>query len=129
MSVKSWESLVIALRLFIGLEAALKASFHCSAAGSVPQTAHWQVTTEPAFVTKQKPSSIKPITIFETTRPGGSSSYFWSENSWTPPRPSLKPHWTDHPNLMQNGPENFPQKPSFKPTETQEVSSSDLDGR
>ncbi|XP_043685501.1 serine proteinase stubble-like isoform X1 [Vespula pensylvanica] len=107
------------------------------AAGSVPQTSHWQVTTEPAFVTKQRPSSsssstsllsssstssssVKPITVFETTRPFGASSYFWSENSWTPPRPSLKPHWTDNPSLMQNGPESFPHRPSFKPTESQE---------
>ncbi|KAI4491504.1 hypothetical protein M0804_002896 [Polistes exclamans] len=123
-----------------------------SAAGSVPQTSHWQVTTEPAFVTKQRPSSsssstsslsstsssssfspaststtsstfsssAKPSTTFETTRPFGASSYFWSENSWTPPRPSLKPHWTDNPSLMQNGPESFPHQANFKPTESQE---------
>ncbi|XP_014486896.1 PREDICTED: serine proteinase stubble-like [Dinoponera quadriceps] len=123
-----------------------------SAAGSIPQTSHWQVTTEPAFVTKQKPSSLssssftlpsssstsfsssssssspssssssKPITTVtasETVRvpPLGTSSHFWS-NSWTPPRPSLKPHWTDNPGLLQNGPENFPPRPSFKPTES-----------
>ncbi|KAG5335449.1 STUB proteinase, partial [Acromyrmex charruanus] len=120
-----------------------------SAAGSVPQTSHWQVTTEPAFVTKQKPSSLssslptsfsslsssssssssasassKPITAItvpETVRiPSlGTSSHFWS-NSWTPPRPSLKPHWTDSPSLLQNGPENFPPRPSLKPTESQQ---------
>ncbi|XP_025158310.1 serine proteinase stubble isoform X2 [Harpegnathos saltator] len=131
-----------------------------SAAGSIPQTSHWQVTTEPAFVTKQKPlpssssssfslpsssssssslsssstlfsfssspssssSSSKPITTItasETVRvpPSSTSSHFWS-NSWTPPRPSLKPHWTDNPGLLQNGPENFPLRPSFKPTES-----------
>ncbi|XP_012536823.1 serine proteinase stubble isoform X2 [Monomorium pharaonis] len=118
-----------------------------SAAGSVPQTSHWQVTTEPAFVTKQKPSSVsssfssslptslsspslssssssKPttaITVPETVRipSSGTSSHFWS-NSWTPPRPSLKPHWTDSPGLLHNGPENFPPRPSLKPTESQQ---------
>ncbi|XP_053977133.1 serine proteinase stubble-like [Hylaeus volcanicus] len=90
-----------------------------SAAGSVPQTSHWQITTEPAFVTKQRPfSSTKPMGSLETAKP--SSSHFWSENSWTPPRPSLKPHWTDNPSLLQNGPEGFPPRPSFKPTEPQE---------
>ncbi|XP_012227954.2 serine proteinase stubble isoform X1 [Linepithema humile] len=113
-----------------------------SAAGSVPQTSHWQVTTEPAFVTKQKPSSLslvstsfsspsssssssssKPttaITVSETVRIPSSStnSHFWS-NNWTPPRPSMKPHWTDSPSLLQNGPENFPPRPNFKPTEPQ----------
>ncbi|KAL0103145.1 hypothetical protein PUN28_017460 [Cardiocondyla obscurior] len=121
-----------------------------SAAGSVPQTSHWQVTTEPAFVTKQKPSSasssfssslptsfssssssslsssskpITAITVPETVRiPSlGTSSHFWS-NSWTPPRPSLKPHWTDSPGLLQNGPESFPPRPSLKPTEPQQNS-------
>ncbi|XP_011646256.1 serine proteinase stubble isoform X2 [Pogonomyrmex barbatus] len=127
-----------------------------STAGSVPQTSHWQVTTEPAFVTKQKPSSLssssssssslsfssfstsfsspssssspslsKPITaitVSETVRipSSGTSSHFWS-NSWTPgPRPSLKPHWTDSPSLLQNGPESFPPRPSLKPTESQQ---------
>ncbi|XP_029163880.1 serine proteinase stubble isoform X2 [Nylanderia fulva] len=120
-----------------------------SAAGSIPQTSHWQVTTEPAFVTKQKPSlsssspfsstssfssssfssslsslsSSKPmtaITVPETVRipSSGTNSHFWS-NSWTPPRPSLKPHWTDSPGFLQNGPESFPSRPSFKPTESQ----------
>jgi len=133
------------------IELNLKFIFHSSAAGSVPQTSHWQVTTEPAFVTKQKPSSLssvsssfssslptsfsssssssssssKPITAItvpETVRiPSlGTSSHFWS-NSWTPPRPSLKPHWTDSPSLLQNGPENFPPKSSLKPTESQQV--------
>ncbi|GAB1865236.1 Serine proteinase stubble [Camponotus japonicus] len=125
-----------------------------SAAGSIPQTSHWQVTTEPVFVTKQKPSSLsssssssssfsstssfssssfpsslsssssssKPMTtITETVRipSSGTNSHFWS-NSWTPPRPSLKPHWTDSPGLLQNGPESFPSRPSFKPTESQQ---------
>nr|XP_031847367.1 serine proteinase stubble-like [Nomia melanderi] len=92
-----------------------------SAAGSVPQTSHWQVTTEPAFITKQRPSSsTKPAGSLETAKPMPVSSHFWSENSWTPPRPSLKPHWTDNPSLLQNGPEGFPPRPSFKPTEPQE---------
>ncbi|CAD1468668.1 unnamed protein product, partial [Heterotrigona itama] len=94
--------------------------FTTSAAGSLPQTSHWHVTTEPVFVTKQRPSSsTKPMGSLETTKPLTSSSHFWSENSWTPPRPSLKPHWTDNPSLLQNGPEAFPPRPSFKPTEPQ----------
>lgn len=135
-------------KLHIGLD--VKVVFHSSAAGSIPQTSHWQVSTEPAFVTKQKPSlsssspfsstssfssssfpsslssslaSSKPmtaITVSETVRipSSGTNSHFWS-NSWTPPRPSLKPHWTDSPGLLQNGPESFPSRPSFKPTESQ----------
>ncbi|XP_066582475.1 serine proteinase stubble-like isoform X2 [Prorops nasuta] len=95
-----------------------------SVAGSAGQTSHWQITTEPAFVTKQRPSSSsKPINNQESTRPSSSSSssgQFWSENSWSPPRPSLKPHWTDNPSLVENGPENFPQRPNLKPTEPQE---------
>ena len=102
--------------------ASFKLFFHSSAAGSLPQTSHWHVTTEPVFVTKQRPSSsTKPMGSLETTKPLTSSSHFWSENSWTPPRPSLKPHWTDNPSLLQNGPEAFPPRPSFKPTEPQEV--------
>lgn len=126
----------------------LKFVFYSSAAGSVPQTSHWQVTTEPAFVTKQKPSSLslsslflstsfsssssslsssssssKPttaITVSENVRipSSNTNSHFWS-NNWTPPRPSVKPHWTDSPSLLQNGPENFPPRPNFKPTEPQ----------
>lgn len=102
--------------------ASFKLFFHSSAAGSLPQTSHWHVTTEPVFVTKQRPSSsTKPMGSSETTKPLTSSSHFWSENSWSPPRPSLKPHWTDNPSLLQNGPEAFPPRPSFKPTEPQEV--------
>lgn len=169
------QSITLLHSVSLGIESNLKFVFHSSAAGSIPQTSHWQVTTEPAFVTKQKPSSLssssfslppssssssmsslfpspsssssspfssssssKPIsamTVPETVRipsSGTSSSHFWS-NSWTPPRPSLKPHWTDNPSLLQNGPENFPPRPSFKPTESQQVRtyifSSDIDCR
>ncbi|CAL7938578.1 unnamed protein product [Xylocopa violacea] len=97
-----------------------------SAAGSVPQTSHWQVSTEPAFVTKQRPTpstSARPIGLSGTDKPSVGSSQFWSENSWTPPRPSLKPHWMDNPSLVvQNGPAPFPPRPSFvkpNPTEPQ----------
>lgn len=142
------------------IEPNLKCIFHSSAAGSVPQTSHWQVTTEPAFVTKQKPSSassvsssfssslptsfssssssasssslsssskpITTITVPETVRipSSGTSSHFWS-NSWTPPRPSLKPHWTDSPSLLL--PESPPPRPSLKPTESQQVRTRFLD--
>ncbi|KAL6418526.1 hypothetical protein ACFW04_012028 [Cataglyphis niger] len=75
-----------------------------------------------SFASSLSSSSSKPMTtisVSETVRVPSSStnSHFWS-NSWTPPRPSLKPHWTDSPALLQNGPENFPSRPSFKPTES-----------
>ena len=57
---------------------------YCSAAGSVPQTAHWQLTTEPAFVTRNKP-------VASTTwsnKPNHNKPHSWSADSQ---RPSYKP--------------------------------------
>lgn len=75
------------------------AHYDCSAAGSVPQTSHWQVTTEPAFVTRHKPP---PAQL------SSSSDVGWSSANQHHHHPH-KPQWTDS------------QRPNFKPTETQEV--------
>ncbi|XP_046624539.1 serine proteinase stubble-like [Neodiprion virginianus] len=87
-------------------------------AGLTQPSVHWQVTTEPAFITKHKPATSRPPTILEAARPTASSPQIWSENSWTPPQPSLKPHWTDDPSWLSNGPHSFPSKPagSQRPT-------------
>ncbi|XP_048516051.1 serine proteinase stubble isoform X2 [Athalia rosae] len=80
-------------------------------AGFTQHTIQWQVTTEPAFVTKQKTPTERPPTVLEATRPTVSSPQIWSENTWTPPRQSPKPHWTDSPTWFEGGPESFPSKP------------------
>ncbi|KAJ8686922.1 hypothetical protein QAD02_022716 [Eretmocerus hayati] len=66
------------------------------AAGSVPQTAHWQVTTEPAFITKHKPIAAS-LSLMSSHRP--------EIDAWPAQH---KPHWADS------------QRPSYKPSETQE---------
>ncbi|RLU18662.1 hypothetical protein DMN91_009019 [Ooceraea biroi] len=75
-----------------------------------------QADNRPNFISKPNTWSLstkRPSTT-TTIRP---TIIRQPSTSWTPPRPSLKPHWTDSPGLVQNGPESFPQRPSFKPTE------------
>ncbi|XP_043276416.1 serine proteinase stubble-like isoform X2 [Venturia canescens] len=91
---------------------------HTSTGGSSSaQTTHWKVTTEPAFVTKLSTTTMTGPTV---TIPGvKNGAHLWSDHSWTPQlASSIKPHWTDVQDLLDNEPDRFQNRPSFEPTES-----------
>ncbi|XP_070154743.1 serine proteinase stubble isoform X2 [Polyergus mexicanus] len=77
-----------------------------------------QEDQRPNFISKPNVWALSTKTSTTTTT---KSIYVKQPStSWTPPRPSLKPHWTDSSALFQNGSESFLSRPSFKPTESQQ---------
>ncbi|XP_011296952.1 serine proteinase stubble isoform X2 [Fopius arisanus] len=62
-----------------------------STESSLGQTTHWHVTTEPAFVTKQK----NPGHPSSPSRPGYPVGHFWGDNTWSHPPSEERPSWTD----------------------------------
>ncbi|KAL7292188.1 hypothetical protein TKK_0014142 [Trichogramma kaykai] len=87
-------------------------SAHSTSVTAVPQTAHWQLTTEPAFVTRNKPAA-------PSSSSSSSASSSWSSSSsssMAKPQPQHhKPHWSSPSASSSTSFDAQPQRPSYKP--------------